>query len=217
MPMLDTVSRSHAALMDETYRHQRLIYDVTRKYYLFGRDQLIAGLAPGQGTHVLEVACGTGRNLHLAARKYPHSAFYGLDISDEMLNSARAKLGDHVQLARADACHFDGGQLFRRAQFDRVFISYGLSMIPDWQAALHMACAHLAPGGQLHVVDFSDLHGWPKWCRRGLNRWLGRFHVTPRLELEAALNRAAAAIGGSVQHRQLYRGYAQYGVVQRPG
>ena len=31
----------HAALMDDVYRRQRFIYDLTRKYYLFGRDKLI--------------------------------------------------------------------------------------------------------------------------------------------------------------------------------
>lgn len=215
--MLDDASANHAALMDETYRHQRLFYDATRKYYLFGRDHLIAHLDPPEGSHVLEIACGTGRNLQLAARKYPHSACYGLDISEQMLNSAATKLGARVQLAQADACCFDGGQLFRRAQFDRIFISYGVSMIPDWQAALRMACAHLAPGGELHVVDFSDQRGLPDWFHRGLTSWLARFHVTPRLELEAALTQIAAEVGGSVRHQQLFRGYAQYGVVQRAG
>ncbi|HEY0281515.1 MAG TPA: hypothetical protein VGC27_02700 [Rhizomicrobium sp.] len=33
--------QNHAALMDEIYRHQRYVYDLTRKYYLFGRDRLI--------------------------------------------------------------------------------------------------------------------------------------------------------------------------------
>ncbi|TIV74063.1 MAG: SAM-dependent methyltransferase, partial [Mesorhizobium sp.] len=35
---------SHAELMDGVYRWQRHIYDLTRKYYLLGRDRLIDGL-----------------------------------------------------------------------------------------------------------------------------------------------------------------------------
>ena len=35
--------------MDGTYRWQRHIYDITRKYYLLGRDGLIADLAPPSG------------------------------------------------------------------------------------------------------------------------------------------------------------------------
>ena len=34
-------SGDHGALMDDVYRYQRLIYDVTRKYYLLGRDEMI--------------------------------------------------------------------------------------------------------------------------------------------------------------------------------
>lgn len=214
--MFNSAPDTHADLMDQTYRHQRMIYDLTRKYYLFGRDRLIADLAPKEGAHILEVACGTGRNLHLAARKYPHCAFYGLDISSQMLLSAQAKLKDRAQLAQADACDFDGAELFQRPRFDRVFVSYGISMIPDWKTALRMAAAHLRPGGELHVVDFSDQSGWPGWFETSLRRWLAKFHVNPRLNLETTLRRIAAETGGTAEHRQLYRGYAQYGVLRRP-
>ncbi|WP_254656753.1 class I SAM-dependent methyltransferase [Leisingera sp. JC1] len=134
-----------------------------------------------------------------------------------MLTSARNKVGAYVQLAQADACRFDGARLFRRSKFDRIFISYGLSMIPDWQAALRMSCAHLAPGGQLHVLDFSDQAGWPHWFGNGLNHWLANFHVTPRLDLSRALETVAAETGGHAQCSQLYRGYSQYGIVHLPG
>jgi S-adenosylmethionine-diacylgycerolhomoserine-N-methlytransferase len=33
-----------AALMDPMYRRQRHIYDLSRKFYLLGRDEAIAGL-----------------------------------------------------------------------------------------------------------------------------------------------------------------------------
>ncbi|MEO3413292.1 methyltransferase domain-containing protein [Roseovarius sp. CAU 1744] len=211
--MLDTASENHADLMDKTYRNQRQIYDLTRKYFLLGRDHLITELHPAPGSHVLEIACGTGRNLQVAQRRYPHCAFYGLDISSEMLRSARRKLADHIQLAEADACGFDGHQLFRRRSFDRIFVSYGISMIPDWEAALRMACAHLGPGGELHVVDFSDQQGLPDWFGTALNEWLRRFHVSPRLALERVLAQIARDLGANVRFSHLYRGYAQYGVV----
>ena len=49
--------------MNRMYRWQRHIYDGTRRYYLLGRDRLIANLRPDAGTTVLEIGCGTGRNL----------------------------------------------------------------------------------------------------------------------------------------------------------
>ena len=54
---------NQAEAMDAMYRYQRHIYDLTRKYYLFGRDRMIDRLAVPEGGTVLEVACGTGRNL----------------------------------------------------------------------------------------------------------------------------------------------------------
>src|SRR5580698_2910811 len=78
-----------AGLMDEMYRHQRHVYDATRKFYLLGRDQLIADLKPPAEGRVLEIGCGTGRNLIKAARAYPTIHAYGIDVSGEMLGTAR--------------------------------------------------------------------------------------------------------------------------------
>ena len=56
-------SDAHAALMDKVYRRQRYFYDLTRRYYLFGRDKMIRELALAPGDAVVEVGCGTARNL----------------------------------------------------------------------------------------------------------------------------------------------------------
>lgn len=211
--MIRAEAQGHAALMDGIYRHQRRFYDLTRAYYLLGRDRLIDDLDVPFGGRVLEIACGTGRNLDHIARRYPHAALHGLDISEEMLASARAKLGGRARLAAADACDFDPEALFGVTDFDRVVLSYSASMIPDWQAALAMAARCLAPGGELHVVDFSDQSGLPGWFRTGLRAWLAKFHVTPRTGLRDALRRLAPGTDGSVRWVSLYRDYAQYGVL----
>src|ERR1700721_738184 len=52
-----------AGLMDRMYRRQRHIYDLTRKFYLLGRDQMIDRLAPPPDARVLEIGGGTGANL----------------------------------------------------------------------------------------------------------------------------------------------------------
>ena len=206
---------AHAALMDSTYRYQRRFYDLTRRYYLLGRDHLIAELDLPRGGSVLEIACGTGRNLALVRRRHPGCAAFGLDISDEMLRSARAKLGTGAVLAQGDACDFDAEELFGRAAFDRVILSYSLSMIPDWQGALDMAARVTAPGGRLHVVDFGGQSGLPAWFRSGLRAWLARFHVTPRAGLDTALAATAREHGATATFRPLYRDYAVYGTLTR--
>jgi len=209
--------KSHAALMDRTYRYQRLIYDVTRRFYLLGRDHLVDGLAPPEGGRVLEIACGTGRNLASIAQTYPACQLFGLDISQEMLRTARAKLGTRALLVQADACDFDGEALFGAGGFDRVVMSYCVSMIPDWQRALRQATTQLRPGGALHVVDFGDQTGLPRWFRGGLHAWLARFHVAPRVDLRAQMQALADEKGLELRFQSLYRDYAQYAVLSRAG
>jgi S-adenosylmethionine-diacylgycerolhomoserine-N-methlytransferase len=218
MTLADT---SHAALMDGVYRRQRHIYDLTRKYYLLGRDQMIDRLDIPPGGTVLEVGCGTGRNLLRAMNRFPKAVYYGLDISEEMLATARASLayGDHshrARLAAADATAFDAGRLFGRAEFDRVYISYALSMIPDWQAAIRQAIDCVAEGGSLHIVDFGQQERLPSWFRSGLHAWLAKFHVEPRAALFDVLREEAARSGGHAECTPLHRGYAWHAVLARP-
>lgn len=214
-------SPSSRELMDAIYRHQRHIYDITRKYYLLGRDRLIERLDPPGGGTVLELGCGTGRNLILAARRYPQAQFYGIDLSTEMLATAqesveRAGLSGRITLGYGDAARFDPQERFGLPGFDRVFISYSLSMIPPWREALAAGLAATKPGGSLHVVDFGQQEHLPRWFRDLLRAWLAKFHVEPRAELEAAMRSAAAAAGGEALFTSLYRDYARAGEIRRP-
>ncbi len=202
-----------ARLMDGIYRSQRHIYDATRKFYLLGRDALIDDLAVPPGACVLEIGCGTGRNLVRIARTYPAVACYGIDVSGAMLATAqssvaRAGLAARITLAQADATDFDPLLVLGRGTFDRVVISYALSMIPPWRDVLRHAASLVAPGGSLHIVDFGDQAGLPMPFKRLLDRWLALFHVTPRLTLaqDVAALAVAARLQASVRAR--YRGYA---------
>lgn len=212
--MGNPVSQPHSALMDQVYRRQRLFYDATRKFYLLGRDHLLHELAPAPGANILEIACGTGRNLDQIDHRYPDRHLFGLDISTEMLRSARAKLGDRAQLEQGDACDFNPETMFGQAKFDRIVMSYSLSMIPDWQGAIAQALLHLAPGGELHIVDFGDQKHMPRWFNMALRHWLSRFHVTPRDTLLATLQSDGA---WDVTYKPLFRSYTQYACVRHPG
>ena len=217
---VETSTQTHGGLMDAIYRRQRHVYDLTRKYYLLGRDRLLDDLDAGEGMTVLESACGTGRNLIVAAKRYPNARFYGFDISTEMLKQAcrnvdKAGLSGRIVLAQADATVFDPQALFGVGAFDRIFLSYAVSMIPPWRAAIEEAVRHLTPGGALHVVDFGQQDHLPGWFRAGLIAWLAKFHVEPRADLEPVLEAAAREAGASLAFDSLYRDYARYGVIRR--
>ncbi len=205
--------------MDAMYRYQRHIYDLTRKYYLLGRDLMIARLDARPGTRVLEIGCGTGRNLISAAEAYPRARFFGLDVSHEMLASASrsiAKVGlsERVQVAHADATGFDPAALLGVSKFERVFISYTLSMIPAWESVVDSAVKLLAPGGELHIVDFGGQEHLPGWFRTVLRHWLARFSVTPRDGLEAMLRDCAAREGLQLTMARPCLGYAQHAILK---
>src|SRR5262245_55139903 len=200
---------NHGDLMDRVYRHQRHIYDLTRKYYLLGRDQLIAERDPPRGGIVLEIGCGTGRNLLAVRRRYPQARLYGLDISEAMLLTARAHSQGHdIAYAKADAADFDPHGLFGVKSFDRIFISYALSMIPSWQVVLASAAGMLAPDGELHVVDFGQQERLPRAFRTALRAWLAKFHVTPRAHLRATVEQVAREQGAAVTFLPIKGGYA---------
>ncbi|GAB5347317.1 class I SAM-dependent methyltransferase [Alteriqipengyuania sp. 357] len=197
----------HAALMDSIYRGQKYIYDFTRKYYLFGRDELIRGLDCQPGDAVLEIACGTGRNLAKVQHAYPGTRLFGIDISAEMLKSAAAKLGTNAILAPADARQFDARAMLGRPTFERVILSYSISMIPDWERALRHAATLVAPGGSLHVVDFGSYSARGTLGARILKWWLKQFHVAPRLDLPDVAEALAQMPGWTRQGRDGMGGY----------
>ena len=194
------------------YRHQRHIYDATRRWFLPGRDDLIRSLAVPENGSVLEIGCGTGRNLIVAARRYPDARLYGIDISAEMLRTARAnilhaKLERRIVLAQGDATSFDAAALFGISSFDRIFFSYSLSMMPPWREALAHASTLAAPDdGQVLVVDFGQQQGLPRWFRAALCNWLARFHVEPRSDLFEAMGELTDT--RRLACRRLYRDYA---------
>jgi S-adenosylmethionine-diacylgycerolhomoserine-N-methlytransferase len=207
--------------MNRMYRRQRHIYDGTRRYYLLGRDRLIAGLQPAAGASVLEIGCGTGRNLVSAARLYPHARFFGIDVSTEMLTSAisaisRRGLTNRIRVAHGDGTAFDPLALFGVPSFDHVMISYSLSMIPGWRGVLQAAARSLKPGGRLHIVDFGHQERLSGLARALLLRWLAMFDVTPRDDLERVLSVMADAAGADLKFERPFRGYAQYAVLTFP-
>jgi S-adenosylmethionine-diacylgycerolhomoserine-N-methlytransferase len=195
--LTDRPTKNHAALMDRVYHHQRYVYDLTRKYYLFGRDRLIRELALRPGDRLVEVGCGTARNLIRIARRYPEAHLFGLDASQEMLKTAgeavrRAGLQARIRLVHGYAEDLSPAMFGATEAFDACIFSYSLSMIPDWKQALTSAAASLSATGRIHVVDFGDLGGLSRAGRAILLAWLRLFHVTPRVELLHAFERRAS-------------------------
>jgi S-adenosylmethionine-diacylgycerolhomoserine-N-methlytransferase len=187
--------QSHADIMDQLYAWQVNIYDLTRKYYLLDRDFLLSNLCPPIHGNIIEIGCGTGRNLIKTANLYPETSLVGLDISSVMLEKAhknicRAGLEHRIQLLHADSVKLDYSHvLLLPKSYDRVFCSYTLSMIPDWTQALFLIAKLVKDNGSLHIVDFGEMNRLPSFIKLCIRQWLKIFHTKPRDNLASELNR----------------------------
>ena len=210
----------HGEAMDRMYRWQRHIYDASRRFYLLGRNEMLQGLAAKPGQSILEIGCGTGRNLALAAKLYPSTQLFGFDISNEMLKTAKANLKSagveqNVHLALGDATDFDCEFTFQCKSFDRVYFSYTLSMVPRWQEAIAHALTMLGDKGELHIVDFGQCEKWPKLFKHAIFRWLEIFDVTPRQEMQNVLAAYAKQNNLNLTFEKTYGGYVWLAVLRR--
>lgn len=164
---------SHADRLAAFYAPQADRYDHFRARLLQGRDELIAALEIPAGARVVELGCGTGANLAALDRACPLAGLASVQLVDlcaPLLAVARARAAGHanVEVIEADAT------TWRPAKpVDRVYLSYALTMMPDWQAVLANAQAMLAPGGRIGVVDFHLSGGAGRFGKLFWRRWFG--------------------------------------------
>ncbi len=172
--MNEELSHPQPTAMRSYYRWHAAIYDATRWTFLLGRNALLKHLPmiDTQEQTLLEVGCGTGRNLLRLAQQHPRLQLIGVDVSSDMLaRSSRAsqKYEPRIQLYERPYA----AQAFDLPQpLDFVLFSYALSMFnPGWEKAVASAYDDLSPGGRIALVDFhyspSRLFRW----------WMGKNHV----------------------------------------
>jgi S-adenosylmethionine-diacylgycerolhomoserine-N-methlytransferase len=195
--MKEAVMEEAPLAVEGYYRWQSVIYDATRWSFLFGRSAVLDRVASlVEPKRILEVGCGTGRNLAELARRFPKAQLTGLDVSADMLALTEKKMaaeGERVKLVkrRYDAPLSQGG-------FDLVLCSYALSMFnPGWEESMDCAVRDLAPGGLFALVDFHDSRF--QWFRR----WMGLNHVRMESHLVSGLKQRFETV---IEER-----YAAYG------
>lgn len=198
---------SHAARLEAFYRPQAAYYDRFRERLLMGRAALISALDIRAGQHVLELGAGTGRNAEFFAAVVPTLARLSLvDLCPALLEQARVRAAGwtNCEVIEADATRYQA------AGIDRVFMSYALSMIPDWQTTLQNACAMLSEDGLLGVVDFyvSDALPAAGLARHGvLTRWFWpRWFAHDGVRLDSA---ALSALRAQLETVHLHEGLAR--------
>jgi len=194
---------------ERTYEAMAAVYDdftAHHEYDLWTEDLLKILERRGlRGTRLLDVACGTGKSfLEMLPRGWQVTA---CDISPAMLERAREKVGDAVELSVADMTHLP---VF--GEFDLVWalddaVNYLLST-DELQRALAGMRANLAPTGLL-LFDVNALPAYRTFFaqtevveregRRLVWRGLTAPDVPPRSICESRLE---VDTGESLTHRQ---------------
>ncbi|HIQ40371.1 MAG TPA: bifunctional demethylmenaquinone methyltransferase/2-methoxy-6-polyprenyl-1,4-benzoquinol methylase UbiE [Sulfurivirga caldicuralii] len=176
---------------EEKVKHVKSVFDaVADKYDLmndvmsFGIHRLwkrfaveTAGVRPGM--RVLDVAGGTGDlTKALARRVAPNGEVVLADINENMVNVGRRRLVDAGVAQWVDFAIANAEQLpFEEDCFDRVTIAFGLRNVTDKAAALREMARVLKPGGQVLILEFSQVEG--ELLRKAYDFY--SFHILPRM------------------------------------
>ena len=142
------------------YRIHARFYDATRWSFLFGRTEIIRKVAQIlKPKRILEIGCGTGKNLLTLHKSFPQATIIGLDLSADMINITRKKTASAGEFIRLSHQIYDApfSQSATRNTFDLLLFSYSLSMInPGFEDVLQCAIVDLSSRGMIAVVDFNE-------------------------------------------------------------
>lgn len=141
------------------------------------RREAVASLGLRPGATVVELGCGTGLNFPLLLEAVgPRGRVIGVDLSEPMLDEARARLGvrraHNVDLVCADIADYRVP-----SGVDGILSSFAITLSPAYDEVIRRGALALVPGGRLAILDLRR-PSWPDPLVR-LAAWLNRpFGVT---------------------------------------
>jgi arsenite methyltransferase len=162
------------------YAATRLGYDVaelaalprkvTASFAGIGNPHAIAPIPTG--ATVLDMGCGAGTDLLLAARRVgPQGRAIGVDMTADMLaiaaNGARACGLDHVELKESDVAALPVDD----ATIDVVISNGVLNLVPDKVRTIHEMWRVLRPGGRAQIADITIDVELPESAVRDIDLW----------------------------------------------
>lgn len=130
----------HAKKYDQT-----IVYKNPRNNY----HKILQMLDTLEFANVLDVGCGTGEMLRLISEKYNSVEAYGIDLSDEMIKIAKAKLSPDINLFVGDSEHLP----FSDETFEVLLCMESFHHYPNPDNVLKEFKRVLKPNGVLFICD----------------------------------------------------------------
>ncbi|HUG76474.1 MAG TPA: class I SAM-dependent methyltransferase [Burkholderiales bacterium] len=145
------------ALVERFFRGTGKTYDRVVDLATFGIDRrwkrrLVSLIPPGSG-RILDLACGTGISTLAIARRFPESRVVGVELREEYLAIARAKL-ERLGLSRVELVLSRAEDYRSEEPFDCISSSY-LAKYADLPLLVRNCRAMLKAGGVLLMHDFT--------------------------------------------------------------
>jgi arsenite methyltransferase len=132
--------------------------EVVAKYYGCG---LCLPQYPLEGTSVLDLGCGAGRDVYIASQLVgPTGKVVGVDMTDEQLEVANKHLDYHTEKFGYSNVEFKKGYLeqlsdlkLEPGSFDVIISNCVINLCTDKEAVLKECLNLLKPGGELYFSD----------------------------------------------------------------
>jgi arsenite methyltransferase len=146
--------------------------DCTASFAGVGNPLAIGPIHPGQT--VLDIGCGAGMDLLLAAKRTgPDGHVIGVDMTDSMIERARKSVATsglrQVEIRKGDATSLP----IADCSIDVVNSNGVLNLVPEKELCFREIVRVLKPGGRLHLADITLDVELPEDARRNIDLWTG--------------------------------------------
>jgi S-adenosylmethionine:diacylglycerol 3-amino-3-carboxypropyl transferase/ubiquinone/menaquinone biosynthesis C-methylase UbiE len=143
---------NHEDKLNQFYKSQAALYDAYRQNMLHGKKKLIPSIPFNNDDTLLILAGGTGDILDHMPYANKFKKIVLVDLCGELLKIAKEKRGSIQNL---NIVHHDATTFISEEKFDKIIITYSLTMIPCWTKAIDIIKKNLKYEGYLGVSDFT--------------------------------------------------------------
>ena len=157
------------------------LYKMCRKDY----PDILAELEKEPFDYLLDCGCGTAPMLTLLHEKYPDKHYTGIDLTPQMIEAAKAKNMEGVELIVGDCENLP----FADESFDTVICSQSFHHYPNVQNFFNSVYRVLKPNGRLILRDMTSKSSGIRWVMNNIELPLanrigkGDVHVYGRQEV----------------------------------